>query len=53
MKRITEHPYWQCLDCENEGTELHSCPYNAEINEDNSLVCNCCDDCAQECANDI
>lgn len=41
-------------DCENEAApKMHPCPYNEDINDDDSPVCRCCDDCAHECAMDI
>ncbi len=33
--------------------DLHSCPFQADVHDDPTPVCNCCDDCAQECADDI
>ena len=41
-----------CDTCNsNKGTEFnHSCPYNSEINNDDSDdCCNCCDKCVNEC----
>jgi hypothetical protein len=35
------------------GTPDHSCPYAEEINDDHETLCNCCDACQQECADDI
>jgi len=44
----------QCESCGQEGTDdLHSCPYAQELNNDDSALCNCCEYCTQECANDI
>ena len=44
----------KCKACEkNEGKPLHICPYKAEIECDEETLCNCCDDCAHECADDI
>lgn len=31
----------------------HLCPYGMEINEDHESLCLCCEDCEQECADDI
>jgi hypothetical protein len=31
----------------------HPCPYQSEINDDEETLCDCCEDCAQECAWDI
>jgi hypothetical protein len=30
----------------------HTCPYAFEI-EDDKRLCNCCDECEQDCADDI
>lgn len=35
------------------STELHSCPYNREINDDPDTLCNCCPDCEGKCRDDI
>lgn len=38
----------------NEATEeLHECPYQADVNNDPTPICDCCEDCASECAADI
>lgn len=40
--------------CEKNPAEPdHTCPYNEDINNDSETLCNCCKDCAQECAWDI
>jgi len=39
--------------CGNQATEPHPCPYREEINDDSETLCTCCQECAQECANDI
>ena len=33
--------------------EDHTCPYNEDVNNDSASTCNCCDDCAYQCAMDI
>jgi hypothetical protein len=38
--------------CGRDATELHRCPYKAEGN-DSTTLCNCCDVCSQNCADDI
>lgn len=45
----------RCKACgKNPGTEnLHSCPFNEEINDDPEENCNCCADCEHQCAMDI
>jgi len=47
---------WEiCQGCSNDkGTEQwHPCPFNEEIWNDSSDVCNCCPDCEYQCAMDI
>lgn len=39
-----------CRECHGPPEEEHDCPYN-EI--EGSIVCNCCDYCANVCAMDI
>jgi hypothetical protein len=43
--------------CQKCGTEvekgLHPCPFNEDVNNDSSNFCNCCNNCAAECADDI
>lgn len=42
-----------CQSCHVKGATLpHTCPYQEEINDSKNL-CNCCDDCRQECCDDI
>lgn len=31
----------------------HTCPYQREINDDDKTECDCCQDCMQECCDDI
>ena len=45
----------ECSSCGNYNgsAELHACPYQSEINNDDSDCCNCCRDCEHECAMDV
>lgn len=44
----------KCQSCGVRGcTERHPCPYQEELYGDSETLCNCCDDCAHECALDI
>ena len=46
--------YGLCGSCNiNIATEAHGCPFAEEIHNDYLSECNCCDNCCQECANDI
>jgi len=48
---ITKPAQEMCERCGvNPANPSHFCPYQAEINGDYETECNCCDDCAQECA---
>jgi hypothetical protein len=49
-----------CLDdgqevcyCDGRASILHTCPFAEEINNDSESLCNCCDDCTHECAQNI
>jgi hypothetical protein len=42
----------QICDCGN-ASSLHTCPFAEEINNDSESLCNCCNDCTHECAQDI
>ena len=39
--------------CGSAGTSLHGCPFSEEIHDDYDRLCNCCDACSHECAQDI
>jgi hypothetical protein len=39
--------------CQNPAAELHVCPYQSEINDDNETLCNCCSECERDCSDDI
>lgn len=51
-KNRKPNPCPSSYGCSNEATEAYGCPYQEEINDDNT-PCHCCDDCAQECAWEI
>lgn len=43
----------KCSHCDkNPATEPHTCPFGEEIHNSEAL-CDCCDECARECAMDI
>lgn len=43
-----------CQRCEeNEGQEMHSCPYKREMWGRFEEQCNCCEDCKDVCYGDI
>ena len=33
--------------------ELHACPFDSDVNNDDTPTCTCCDRCQNECAMDI
>lgn len=39
-------------ECGGDSNGSHPCPYAQEIN-DCADECNCCEECTQECSNDI
>ncbi len=49
--RTDETKVEMCGCGKNPATkELHSCPYQADVNNDDRECCKCCSDCAYECA---
>lgn len=38
--------------CGNEAASPHVCPFNSEINNDDT-ECRCCEDCEASCADEI
>ena len=42
-----------CRGCKNPPQEEHSCPYQADVNNDEEYQCTCCEDCTHECAMEI
>lgn len=42
-----------CEKCHKvQGDELHECPYQVDVFDDYSYLCNCCDECERECQDD-
>jgi|GEM_PF-3580673 len=33
--------------------EQHACPFQADVHNDPAPCCDCCDECEQECCDDI
>jgi len=44
--------YGKCK-CGAVGGPEHSCPYDADINNNPVSMCNCCEQCTQNCCDDI
>jgi len=39
--------------CGQPGEFDHPCPYSEDINNDSETLCNCCEHCQSQCADDI
>ena len=60
---MSEHnPEWQlnswnsdcqCGDPEFRNGPNHSCPFRADVHNDDTPNCKCCDSCQHECSMDI
>ena len=37
----------------NNALPPHPCPFKSDVCDDDKTLCECCDDCTQECADDI
>lgn len=44
----------QCERCKkNAASEPHSCPYLRDIEDDQTTMCTCCEECSGACADDV
>ena len=44
----------KCQTCgKNEATDNHPCPFAEDVQGDNESMCNCCEECCNQCACDI
>jgi hypothetical protein len=44
----------RCTHCgASVEDELHPCPYQAEVCDNSEPYCNCCEQCVDECKDDI
>ena len=45
----------QTTGCNNECEAEHTCPWKEELidDEDAKQLCNCCEDCTQDCLEEI
>jgi hypothetical protein len=41
-----------CEGCTAQGGEEHPCPYDEDVNG-REVMCNCCTNCTNDCAEDI
>ncbi len=42
--------------CEEQGHEqiaAHPCPFLADVEEDSATLCTCCEDCQEDCADEV
>ena len=52
-RRFTDLMVGLCQNnCGRRSAAPHPCPFKSDINDDATL-CNCCEGCTQECADDI
>lgn len=54
QQKPLDKPKELCEHCHKNDAEAdHTCPYAADIHDDYETLCNCCEDCQYECAQDI
>lgn len=54
LKQPTIISSGKCSKCKVNDAQLeHTCPYKEEMRDDSDSLCDCCDDCAHECAMDV
>lgn len=39
--------------CGEPGAPDHTCPYDADVNNNDDSECNCCKGCTDDCAMDV
>jgi hypothetical protein len=51
----TQIPELKCKSCGKLGgtKKKHQCPYQNDVHENNSNHCNCCENCQQNCSDEI
>lgn len=42
-----------CQSCKGEPKDWHPCPFSVDVDGDDETLCNCCDECEDNCADDI
>lgn len=42
-----------CDKCGGQVHEIHTCPYQFDVNKDSEYECNCCNICEFDCAMDV
>lgn len=52
LKKKYDEPYNECRRCDSTSGVDGICPYDAEICGV-ERICTCCEECRQDCANDI
>ncbi len=46
-----DHDDSKCEKCQKaDACDPHLCPYQQDINDDQESMCNCCEDCEQDCS---
>ncbi len=54
IKEVKKEPIEKCHKCEKgKAQEDHTCPYQSDVNNDDTFTCTCCEDCTHDCAMDI
>lgn len=53
LKSSDDKVHLTCSKCSGQGREDHPCPFNEDVNNDSTTLCNCCSECTQNCADDI
>lgn len=44
----------KCSVCKkNAAQEEHTCPFREDVNDDHDSLCDCCDECEQNCCDNI
>lgn len=54
VEQVTRLLLGVCGRCKaGQAQTPHICPYAQDINNDSETLCDCCEGCSQDCADDI
>lgn len=53
INEITNHTCEKCNNHDEYTKNEHTCPYATEILDDYESLCNCCEQCLENCAMEI
>ena len=53
MKKKKDKESKKKCKCGNKAKKPHQCPFARDVLEDSKTLCNCCEKCQRQCAQEI